>query len=96
MDKSVAAGAAGTTLTGAVLTTATASLTGPAANLGGYIVAQQVAGAIGAATGTSLGGAALSVGIATIGGPIVAGTLACAAVGTLAYGAGKLLSNFFE
>jgi hypothetical protein len=53
--------------TGASLVGATAALSGPAANLGGYAVAQVVAGSVG------LGGPALSVGIAAVGGPVVAG-----------------------
>lgn len=65
--------------TGASLVGATAALTGPVANLGGYAVAQMLAGSVG------LGGPALSVGIAAIGGPVVAGAAAAAGVGYGAY-----------
>ena len=62
---------------------ATAALSGPAANLGGYAVAQMVAGSVG------LGGPALSVGIAAVGGPFVAGAAAVAGVGYGAYRVAK-------
>ena len=65
--------------TGAGLAGATAALTGPAANLGGYAVAQVVAGSVG------LGGPALSTAIAAVGGPVVAGAAVAAGVGYGAY-----------
>jgi hypothetical protein len=55
--------------TGARLVAATAALSGAVANLGGYAVAQMVAGSVG------LGGPALSLGIAAVGGPVVEGHL---------------------
>ena len=73
--------------TGAGLVGATAALTGPAANLGGYAVAQVVAGSVG------LGGPALSMGIAAVGGPVVAGAAVAAGVG---YGAYRLAKWIFE
>ena len=73
--------AAGTTA--GTLTCITASISGPAANLGGYATAQVVASAIGVS-----GGPALSAGIAAVGGPLVAGTIATAGVGVVAAGLG--------
>lgn len=61
--------------TGAGLAGATAALSGPVANLGGYAVAQMLAGSVG------LGGPALSVGLAAVGGPVVAGAAVAAGVG---------------
>lgn len=69
--------------TGAGLVGATAALTGPAANLGGYAVAQMVAGSVG------LGGPALSTAIAAVGGPVVAGAVVVAGVGYGAYRVAK-------
>jgi len=69
--------------TGAGLAGATAALTGPAANLGGYAVAQVMAGSVG------LGGPALSTAIAAIGGPVVAGAAVAAGVGYGAYRVAK-------
>ena len=69
--------------TGASLVGATAALSGPAANLGGYAVAQMVAGSVG------LGGPALSVGIAAMGGPVVAGAAVAAGVSYGAYRVAK-------
>jgi hypothetical protein len=73
--------------TGAGLAGATAALTGPAANLGGYAVAQVVAGSVG------LGGPALSTAIAAVGGPVVAGAAVAAGVG---YGAYRVAKWIFE
>jgi hypothetical protein len=69
--------------TGAGLVGATAALSGPAANLGGYAVAQMVAGSVG------LGGPALSMGIAAVGGPFVAGAVLAAGVGYGTYRVAK-------
>ena len=69
--------------TGAGFAGATAALTGPAANLGGYAVAQVVAGSVG------LGGPALSTAIAAVGGPVVAGAVVAAGVGYGAYRVAK-------
>lgn len=69
--------------TGAGLAGATAALTGPAANLGGYAVAQVMAGSVG------LGGPALSTAIAAVGGPVVAGAAVAAGVGYGAYRVAK-------
>jgi len=73
--------------TGVGLAGATAALTGPTANLGGYAVAQMVAGSVG------LGGPALSTAIATVGGPVVAGAALAAGVG---YGAYRMAKWLFE
>lgn len=73
--------------TGLGLTGATASLTGPVANLGGYAVAQTIAGSVG------LGGPSLSVGIAAVGGPAVVGTAVVVGVGLSVY---KLATIFRE
>ena len=73
--------------TGAGLAGATAALTGPAAILGGYAVAQVMAGSVG------LGGPALSTAIAAVGGPVVAGAAVAAGVG---YGAFRLANWIFE
>ena len=72
--------------TGAGLAGATAALAGPAANLGGYAVAQTIAGSVG------LGGPALSTAIAAVGGPIVAGAAVAAGVG---YGAYRVVKWIF-
>ncbi len=69
--------------TGAGLAGATAALSGPAANLGGYAVAQVMAGSVG------LGGPALSTAIAALGGPVVAGSAVAAGVGYGAYRVAK-------
>lgn len=69
--------------TGAGLAGATAALSGPAANLGGYAVAQVMAGSVG------LGGPALSTAIAAVGGPVVAGAAVAAGVGYGAYRVAK-------
>lgn len=69
--------------TGAGLAGATAALSGPAANLGGYAVAQMMAGSVG------LGGPALSTAIAAVGGPVVAGAAVAAGVGYGAYRVAK-------
>lgn len=69
--------------TGAGLAGATAALTGPAANLGGYAVAQVMAGSVG------LGGPALSTAIAAVGGPVVAGAAVAAGIGYGAYRVAK-------
>jgi hypothetical protein len=69
--------------TGAGLAGATAALTGPAANLGGYAVAQVMAGSVG------LGGPALSTAIAAVGGPVVAGAAVAAGVGYGVYRVAK-------
>lgn len=69
--------------TGAGLVGATAALTGPAANLGGYAVAQVMAGSVG------LGGPALSTAIAAVGGPVVAGAAVAAVVGYGTYRVAK-------
>jgi hypothetical protein len=71
--------------TGAGLAGATAALTGPAANLGGYAVAQVLAGSVG------LGGPALSTAIAAVGGPIVAGAAVAAVVGYATYRVANLV-----
>lgn len=73
--------------TGASLVGATAALSGPVANLGGYAVAQMVAGSVG------LGGPALSVGIAAVGGPVVVGAALAAGVG---YGAYRIARRVFR
>lgn len=65
--------------TAAGFVAATAGLSGPVANLGGYAVAQALAGSVG------LGGPALSAAIATIGGPVVAGAAVAVGVGYGAY-----------
>jgi hypothetical protein len=72
--------------TGTGLAGATAALTGPAANLGGYEVAQVTAGSVG------LGGPALSTAIAAVGGPVVAGAAVAAGDG---YGAYRVAKRFF-
>lgn len=72
--------------TGAGLAIATAALTGPAANLGGYAVAQVIAGSVG------LGGPALSTAIAAVGGPVVAAVAVTAGVG---YGAYRVAKRIF-
>ena len=69
--------------TGAGLAGATAALSGPAANLGGYAVAQVMAGSVG------LGGPALSTAIAAFGGPVVAGAAVAAGVGYGTYRVAK-------
>jgi hypothetical protein len=69
--------------TGAGLAGATAALSGPAANLGGYAVAQVMAGSVG------LGGPALSTAIAAVGGPLVASAAVAAGVGYGAYRVAK-------
>jgi hypothetical protein len=69
--------------TAAGLAGATAALTGPAASLGGYAVAQVMAGSVG------LGGPALSTAIAAVGGPVVAGAAVAAGVGYGAYRVAK-------
>lgn len=73
------AGCAASAASGGAMLGATAALSGPVANLGGYAVAQMVAGSVG------LGGPALSVGIAAVGGPVVVGVAAAGAVGYAAY-----------
>ena len=70
--------------TGAGLLGATATLTGPAANLGGYAVAQMMAGSVG------LGGPALSTAIAAVGGPVVVGAAVAVGVGYGVYRVTKL------
>ena len=77
------AGSSAAAATGLGLMGYTAGLTGTAANLGGYVTAQVVAGSVGA------GGPWLSAAIAATGGPVVAGALAAAGVG---YGVYKLVS----
>jgi hypothetical protein len=72
----------GTVGTGVGLAAKTAALTGPAANLGGYAVAQSLGSAVGIA------GPALSTGIAAVGGPIVVGV-------ALAVGVGCVLGKIF-
>lgn len=74
-NKAIVAGTAAATATGSSMVAATAALTGPVANLGGYAVAQMAAGSIG------LGGPALSAGIAAVGGPVVVGVALTAGVG---------------
>ena len=71
--------------TGASLVGATAALSGPAANLGGYAVAQTIAGSVG------LGGPALSAGIAASGGPVVAGAALATGVGYVTYRVAKFI-----
>ncbi len=74
----VGTGAAGSAATAGTCIGVTASLTGPAAHLGGYATAQILLG----------GGPALSTGIAAIGGPVVAGALASTGVGLAVIGLG--------
>ena len=85
--KEMMVGAAAGIGTGAGLASATASLSAPAANLGGYVTAQSIAGTVGA------GGPWLSAAIAAVGGPVVAGALLSAAVAGLAYGGTKAFSG---
>ena len=73
------AGATSSAATGAALYGSTALLSGPAANLGGYAVAQIAASSVGA------GGPALSVAIAAVGGPVVVGAAIAAGVGVGVY-----------
>lgn len=81
--KAKIAGVAAGVGTGAGLVGATAALTGPAANLGGYAVAQIVAGSVG------LGGPVLSTAIAAVGGPVMAGAAIAGGVGYGVYRAAK-------
>lgn len=74
-NKARVAGLVASAGTGAGLAGATAALSGPVANLGGYAVAQIAAGSVG------LGGPALSTAIAAVGGPVVAGAAVAAGVG---------------
>jgi hypothetical protein len=85
--KAVMAGVVAGGATATSLVAATASLSGPAANLGGYAVAQMIAGSVG------LGGPALSAGIAAIGGPVVAGAILSGIVG---YGAYRVAKWIFD
>jgi hypothetical protein len=93
--KSAKAGLAASGVTGVVLTGITATLSGPAANLGGYATAQIVASALGLGA-LGIGGPALSVVIAAVGGPVVAGGLAVAAVGGTVYGGAKLVKKILR
>lgn len=80
-EKALKAGLAAAKGTGQVLAAAPGlMLSGPAVNLGGYAVAQTVAGTVG------LGGPALSVAIAAVGGPVVVGAVIVTGVGALVYG----------
>jgi hypothetical protein len=82
-------GVATTAGTGGAMVGATAMLTGPAANLGGYIVLAKVAGFLG------MSSAPLAPVVAAIGGPAVVGAVvalgAGAMVGGTFYRAAKLL-----
>jgi hypothetical protein len=71
--------------TGMGLVGATTMLSAPTANLGGYAVAQIIAGSFG------VGGPTLSVGLAAIGGPAVAGAVLAAGVGYGAYSIARWL-----
>lgn len=77
-------GIAGTAGTAGTLLGMSASITWPASNLSGYIVAGRILG----------GGAATSAKIAALGGPVVAGSLASLGIGALvagiAYGISRL------
>lgn len=84
-QKAHIAGAAASAGVGGSMIGATAALTGPTANLGGYAVAQMAAGSVG------LGGPALSAGIAAVGGPFVVGAALTAGVG---YGVYRLFKWF--
>ncbi len=71
--------------TGVSLVGATTMLSAPTANLGGYAVAQTIAGSVG------FGGPGLSIGLAAIGGPAVAGAALAAGVGCCAYSIARWL-----
>jgi hypothetical protein len=89
MKKAACVGVAGSAATGGTLIGMTASLSGPAANLGGYAVAQSLL------AGSGFAGPALATTIATLGGPVVAGGLVVAGVGGLLYGGCKLIGKLF-
>jgi len=72
--------------TGIGLVAASSTLSYPAANLGGYAVAQSLIG----------GGVATSTSIAAIGGPLIAGALATAGVGLAVGGYIYLVSKLFK
>lgn len=83
--KSKVAGVIAAGSTGAGLMGATATLSGPVANLGGYATAQIIAGSFG------MGGPALSAGIAAVGGPVVVGAAVATGVGVGVYSVARWL-----
>ncbi len=80
--KAEVAGCAATAGTGGGFIGATAALAAPTANLGGYAVAQMIAGSVGC------GGPWLSGAIAAVGGPVVVGAVVA---GGLGYGVYRLV-----
>jgi hypothetical protein len=86
-NKAEIAGLAAGAGTGAGLAGATAALSGPTANLGGYAVAQMIAGSVG------MGGPGLSTAIAAAGGPVVAGVVVAAGIG---YGVYRIVDWFLD
>lgn len=92
VDKAaLAAGATTSAATTGTFIAVTASLSGPAANLGGYATAQIVVGS----TVSSLAGPALATVISTVGGPVVAGGIVVVGAGALVFGGVKLIGRLF-
>lgn len=82
--------ATGSAGTGGLLIGITTGLSGPSANLGGYITAQMVASSV-----AGMGGPTVATAVAVVGGPVVAGALVIFGTGALIFGGVKLLGNLF-
>jgi hypothetical protein len=89
LTRIVVSGGVATAGTAAVLISATAALSRPAANLGGYIVAQKVGATVGVT------GPLLSIGIAAVGGPMVAGAVISVGLGFIIGGLIFVLCGLF-